>query len=359
MNKAGKRQSNIEILRILLTIMVITVHFNSNSLTGGAFSNVKAGTVGSELLYLLEALCIVCVNGFILITGYFSYKGKTISLTKIGMLIFWVISYNWIEYSISMLLGREQLNVMTAIGKCIPNNWYVIIYLALLFVSPYVNIIIHKLSKEKLILLTVILFLIFPVWNTFWSVVSAKLGFDIVGISTVGISGDQAGYTIVNFIFLYVVGALLHKWNVLQYKKGYDFLGYIICTLIIFLGKKIGLSMWDYSNCFVVMSSVFLFNFFRKIKLNLGEFDKYILWISKACFGVYILHTKAIIEGTFWEICSFYDMNDGRVAAVVGNYIVCILATFIMCVAIDSLYRFLLSPILKMVEKKTFIINVE
>lgn len=359
MNKVKKREINIEILRIILTMMVITVHYNSNGLTGGAFSIVKSETFGSELLYLLEALCIVCVNGFILITGYFSYKGKTISLTKIGILLFWVISYNWIEYIISILLGKEPFNTITAIGKFVPNNWYVMIYIALLVVSPYMNIVINKLSKEKLINLTMILFLTFPVWNTFWSMVQTKFGIDIAGISTVSIGGDQAGYTIVNFVFLYLIGALLHKWNVWEYKKVYDFLGYIICTLIIFTGKKIGLSMWDYSNCFVIVSSIFLFNFFRKIKLNLGEIDKYILWISKSCFGVYIIHTKAIIQGTFWNICSFYNMSNGRLIAVVGNYVICILATFILCVAIDSLYRFLLSPILKKLEDRKCIINVE
>ena len=359
MNKIEKKQSNIEALRIILTIMVITVHFNSNGLTGGAFCVVKPGTLGSEFLYLLEALCVVCVNGFILITGYFSYKGKSISLTKIGMLLFWVISYNWIEYIISILLGKEQFNIITGIGKFVPNNWYVMIYIALLIVSPYINIIINKLSKEKLINLTIILFLIFPAWNTVWGVLQTKSGINIAGISTVGIEGDQAGYTIVNFVFLYMVGALISKWNIGDYRKIYDFLGYLICTLIIFLGKKIGLSMWDYSNCIVIVSSVFLFNFFRKTKLNLGRLDKYILLISKACFGVYIIHTKAIIEGTFWEICTFLDMRDGSILAVVGNYSICILATFIVCVFIDSFYRFLLNPLLKKVEKRKFIIDVE
>lgn len=359
MNTLKKKQNNIEILRILLTLMVITVHYNSNSLTGGAFSIVKEGTIGSNLLYFLEALCIVCVNGFILITGYFSYKGKTISLTKMGILLFWVISYNWIEYIVCILLRKEQFNLITAIGKCVPNNWYVMVYLALLFLSPYINIVINKLSKGKLTLLVGILFLIFPVWNTFWSAASAKFNLDIVGISTVGAWGDQAGYTIVNFSLLYLIGALLHKWNVGHYKKVYDLLGYIFCTLIIFVGKKMGFPMWDYSNCFVIASSIFLFNFFRKIKLNLGLFEKYILWISKACFGVYIIHTKAIIEGTFWKLCSLYDMSDGSVVAVIGNYIISIGATFIMCVAIDNFYRFLLHPILKKVEKNKIIINIE
>lgn len=339
-------------------MMVITVHYNSNGLTGGAFSVVKAGSYGSELLYFLEALSIVCVNGFILITGYFSYKGKTISLTKIGLLLFWVISYNWIDYIISIYLGKEQFSIITAIGKFIPNNWYVMIYLALLFVSPYINIIINTLSKEKLITLTTILFFIFSVWNTFWSAIQLKFGVDIAGISTVSLEGDQAGYTIVNFVFLYIVGALLHKYNVLGYKKIYDLFGYIICTWIIFIGKKIGFSMWDYSNCFVIASSIFLFNFFRKINLNLKSFDKCVLWISKACFGVYIIHTKAIIEGTFWEKYSVYDMSNGSITAVAGNYIICLLATFSICVLIDSLYRFLLHPLLKKIEKQKIKISI-
>lgn len=232
--------------------MVITVHYNYNGLTGGAFGIVKPGTVGSELLYLLEAFCAVCVNGFVLITGYFSYRGKTVSLTKIGMLLFWVISYKWIEYIILILLGKEQFNIVTAMGKCVPNNWYVMIYIALLVVSPYINIVINKLSKKKLINLLLILFCVFSVWNTFWSAVQIKFGIDMLGISTVGAWGDQSGYTIINFAFLYIVGALLHKWNVLEYSKSYDLLGYVVCTLFVFLGKKLGLSMWDYSNCILI-----------------------------------------------------------------------------------------------------------
>ena len=359
MNNAKKRQTNIEILRILLTLMVITVHYNSNGLTGGAFSKVNAGTIGSELLYLLEALCIVCVNGFVLITGYFSYKQKTISVTKIGTLLFWVISYNWIEYVVAILLGKEQFNIITAIGKFVPNNWYVMIYVALLVISPYLNIVIEKLSKEKLVTLSVVLFCVFPVWNTVWGAISAKLAMDITGISTVGITGDQGGYTIVNFAFLYIVGAMLHHWDILRYKKRYDLIGYTICTLIIFTGKKLGLSMWDYSNCFVVAASIFLFNFFRKCKTNFGKIDKGILWVSKACFGVYLIHTKALIEGTFWDLCSVFDMSDGNVPAVIGNYVICVLAAFVLCVVVDSAYRFLVNPVLKRVTKKKCLITVE
>lgn len=359
MNKESKRQSNIEVLRILLTLMVITVHYNINGLTGGAFAVVPAETLGYELLNLLEALCVVCVNGFVLITGYFSYQGKKILLSKIVILLFWVISYNWIEYIIQILFGKSSFDTLTVLGKCVPNNWYVMIYMALLVVSPYINIVINKLSKEKLICLSVVIFLIFPVWNTFWNAIQTKMRIDITGVSTVGILGDQAGYTIVNFIFLYVVGALLHKWDVCKYSKIYDFAGYMFCTIIIFLGEKTGYPMRDYSNCFVIASSVFLFNFFRKIRLNHGKLEPVILWLSKACFGVYLIHTKVMIQGTFWKLCSFFDMSDGNVAAVIGNYSICVLATFILCVVIDSIYRFLLKPILKKVEQNKIVISVE
>lgn len=181
----------------------------------------------------------------------------------------------------------------------------------------------------------------------------------MLGISTVGAWGDQSGYTIINFAFLYIVGALLHKWNVLEYSKSYDLLGYVVCTLFVFLGKKLGLSMWDYSNCILIASSIFLFNFFRKTKMSFGKLDNCILWFAKACFGVYIIHTKAIIQETFWDICSFWDMSNGSLGAVVGNYTICIMATFILCVLIDSLYRFLIDPLLKKVEKRKIVIDVE
>ena len=63
-----------------------------------------------------------------------------------------------------------------------------------------------------------------------------------------------------------------------------------------------------------------------------------------------------------WEVlefCSVFDMSDGNVPAVIGNYVICVLAAFVLCVIVDSVYRFLVNPLLKRVTKKKCLITVE
>lgn len=54
------RNSNIELLRIILMIMVITLHFNNGEM-GGAFNLVQAGTLNFHFLYFLESLIMTAL----------------------------------------------------------------------------------------------------------------------------------------------------------------------------------------------------------------------------------------------------------------------------------------------------------
>ena len=62
------RKSNIELLRIILIIMIITLHYLNGGI-GGALSNTNPNTFNYYLITFIESLCIVAVNVFIIITG--------------------------------------------------------------------------------------------------------------------------------------------------------------------------------------------------------------------------------------------------------------------------------------------------
>ena len=235
-NSMKERESNFEVLRILLTLMVLTVHYNSNGVTGGAFAFAPDG-IKHYFLYLTESLACIAVNGFVLITGYFSYKKKQMSYKKAVMLILWVVFYNIVFYLFSSCMGWETFQFRTLIGKCIPCNWYVIIYCALICIAPYINILLEQLSLKETKRLLLVLVLLFSVWNTVWKAITGIVAMDMQGISTVGISGDQAGYTIVNFVMLYLIGAAIHKWNLFAWKKEYDILLYLVSAGCVFVGR--------------------------------------------------------------------------------------------------------------------------
>ena len=71
------RSSNFELLRILLILMIIILHY-CNTRMGGVLQNVKESTANYYFIHFVESACIVAVNVFILITGYFMNNKKEI-----------------------------------------------------------------------------------------------------------------------------------------------------------------------------------------------------------------------------------------------------------------------------------------
>lgn len=174
-----------------------------------------------------------------------------------------------------------------------------------------------------------------------------KYQLNILGISTVGINGDQAGYTIVNFVVLYIIGAAMNKWNFFAWKKRYDMIGYVLCSLMIWFGRDKMLTSWDYSNILVMISSILFFNIFRKWKVELGG----VQYVSKYCFGVYLIHTKALIQEDFWNLFHIQKYCQLGGIYMLGNYIFCVLATFMLCIVVDSLCHLFMEPIIRVVNK--------
>ena len=68
----NRRMTNIELLRILAMVMVVVMHFlyYSGSLmeVGSSLSSVRI--IGT----LMEAFCLVAVNTYVFISGYFGVK---------------------------------------------------------------------------------------------------------------------------------------------------------------------------------------------------------------------------------------------------------------------------------------------
>lgn len=78
-----KRESNIELLRILAMIGVIVLHYN-NSEIGGALKYVQPDSLNEIILLALESMFICAVDVFVLITGYFLSNSRKRNLDKLG-----------------------------------------------------------------------------------------------------------------------------------------------------------------------------------------------------------------------------------------------------------------------------------
>ncbi len=155
------RKSNIELLRIILILMIIILHYN-NANIGGLLGEVNDKSHNYWIAHVVESFCIVAVNTFIIITGYFSFEKKTIKVSKVINLFQRMIFYGLIIPLIILILGKIEISneIIKNIIKNSINRWFIVIYAILYLLIPYINIVIRKINKNqyKILLLIIIIF---------------------------------------------------------------------------------------------------------------------------------------------------------------------------------------------------------
>jgi hypothetical protein len=204
MNSTLNRNANIEILRILTSMGVFVLHY-CNPFMGGALNYTSE--INSFVLIMLVAVFDCAVNLFILISGYFMCMEKRVSIWKTIMLVIQVVAFNLGFYFLRVIFWGDKLTVESTIQSLIPNNYYVILYCAIFLISPYINVAIKGLPIHYFRKMVKLLLLLFSVYPTFVDILGEILGYDIIGLSSVGAWGSQWGYTIINFTLMYLIGA--------------------------------------------------------------------------------------------------------------------------------------------------------
>ncbi len=102
------RQLNYELLRILAMLMIVCLHY----LSKGGFLGVPAReqiSVSGYAAWLIEAFCLVAVNVYVLISGYFGGVSETKDVLKRPLKI-WkqVIFYSVTIGAIAIITGMYR-----------------------------------------------------------------------------------------------------------------------------------------------------------------------------------------------------------------------------------------------------------
>jgi len=294
-----KRDSNIELLRILLILGVIVLHYNG---VAGGFDSVQKGSANEAVLHLLEAICICAVDAFIMISGYYLCKKESISARKplelIVQVIIWSEALIIASNSVIALRGGDvsAVGVLMQIGKAIiPANWFVILYAVTYLLSPYINRLIAGLSDDQFRKMVVLLFVCFSIWACFSDLLVNLTGDGYyASLNTVSSGGSNGGYTIVNFVFLYVLGAFIRRGSI-QLKVYQSATICCICVVALWVmdllnnQKGWGVTVvYAYNNPVIIVYSAALLMLFRELQIG------HIAWINKlaeANFTVFLLHT--------------------------------------------------------------------
>lgn len=290
------RQSNFELLRIVAMFFVLLLHANWLAFRFPTSSEIGISPISSFLRMWMEAITIVAVNTFVLISGYFGIRLRGKSLVSLlfqsGFYILGI--YLVLALALNKPLSPEQL--LLNFSPLAPSGgWFIPIYVGLMLVSPALNTYVEQAPKKslaRLILLGVALEAIFG-----WGVNHLQI---------------QNGYSVLSFVLLYLIGRYLNRYA--EDFKRYQGSFYLKLFLILSFVNALALYLLTALHLFVPSISADLANkgmvaglLFSRIRIQ----SKAINWIASSTLAVYLIHcNEGLINwyiSTVW-VLSFYPM---------------------------------------------------
>ncbi len=287
-----QRDSNLECLRIIAMILVLVVHA---TFIGTGFPKITETTqnpISSFCRFGFGAISIVCVNLFLLISGWF---GIHFHLKKFISFILTAIFYALLIYIALLLLYPPKYLNWTSVSTVFMLNsndyWFIKSYIILYIFSPILNTYIEK-SDEKQLRLTLIAFYIFQTVYA-W-------------LSIYGAADFQGGYSALSFMGLYLLAQYFHRYPGIT--KNWDakhgiglFFGIALLNaslgfLVTRLGLPIAGRIFTYTNPLVIIQALGLLIGFSKFTFQ----NNFVNWIASSCLAVYLLHANELILRVYY-----------------------------------------------------------
>jgi len=282
--KQTARDSNIELLRIFAILGVIILHYNNETI-GGGLRYAAGGSFNRMALYAIESLCICAVNVFILITGYFSCTSTRADLKKAAALLIQVSLFRTATYLFSLMQG-VSFSISELFVSLLPVNWFVMLYVGMYLLSPYINLLLSRLSAKGLRALLILSFVLFSLWPTLVYGLEEHHGFFLTGLNTIALAGGDRGYTLIQFLLIYLIGAYIRLSN-LKIKLCYSIPLLLASFLLLTLeSSQSTATAWAYCNPLVITEAVALFAIFRKLRFKSSVINT----LAKSAFTCYLAH---------------------------------------------------------------------
>ena len=310
-------------------LLIVAHHYVVNS---GLMERMQESPLSPQSIffYLFGAWGKTGINCFVLITGYFMCKSQ-ITTKKFFKLLFEVLFYNIVIYSIFVLSGYEEISISTLENLIPARNLYTNFtscFLVFYLCIPFLNILIHNLDKKKHLLLICLSLFIYTIHGTI-----------------------PHTYVVMNyvswFIVLYFISSYLrlypNKYDMnIQFWLGGVFLSILLSVLsiiaILWLNENYGKNIPPYkflsdSNAILALfTGIFSFMYFKNLNI---KYSKFINTIGASTFGVLLIHANSdTMRRWLWR-----DLFDN-----LGHYnnelfwlraIVVTLLIFFVCIIID------------------------
>lgn len=160
----AKRDTNIELLRIISMFLIVILHSFRDS---GVITKLDSGTVNYYWSYFIYGITQIAVNCFVLISGYYMINTK-FKLKKLASLWLEVALCSVSVYIFLVLFKETTFSIVSLVTCLFPvlsgRYWFVTTYFGLYLLTPFLNKTIKELGKNVHKNLIFLLFFLFSVW---------------------------------------------------------------------------------------------------------------------------------------------------------------------------------------------------
>lgn len=271
--------------------LVLVIHADLLFLGAPSHDITVSEPLSAFVRFFFTAMSIVCVNVFVLISGWFGIKPSMKSFCNfVFQCLFFLVGI----YAIMMVLGLSSLS-MKGIAECfvmLRMDWFIKAYIVLYILAPVLNSFVDTTDK-KTFQITLVSFFVF---QTLYSWVSGAAIF------------FEQGYSTMSFIGLYLLARYI---NVYKPRFAFTppiqhfvvfFIMTIGLTLTSFVLAWIGIpviycNLYTYVNPLVIMSALSLLLCFKGIRMQ----SQFINWCASSSFAIYLLHTNPNIFEPYFK----------------------------------------------------------
>lgn len=298
------RMANLELLRCLAMMMVIVLHYLGKGNLLPPLNSTEMNATGI-MAWVLEALCIVAVNVYMMISGYFLCT-SSFKLSRLLKLWLQVWTYSVIIGLIAAFTGvipAAEVDTHYYLTLLFPvsmgHYWFMTAYVFLYLLLPLLGAGVRRMTKEQMQLTIVLLLAVFSLSKT---------------ILPVRLEKDGKGMDCLWYLCVFVTAAYIRRFGIkcLERKAVALALYFVGCLAVVgeafvlrllylragSLERILSISL-EYNHFVQFLAAVGLFCFFLQIKGT----GRVATWAAKAApytLGVYLLHENQGVRYA-WE----------------------------------------------------------
>ena len=275
----------MELLRLVCMFMVMVCHANGYINEGDLIG------VDGVIRLIINQFCLICVNCFVMVSGWFGIKASWKGAAK---LLFQVIFVAVLCFAIFTALGlpasfKKDLLPYLVFGY---GYWFVISYLILYALSPVLEAFVNNVSERDF---RKVLYFIF----------AAEMVFGYV----LGEGSYGFGFSPLAFISIYLLAryARMYPGKLFALDKKYDLLIYVLATVLSIIGFWFGYQLFGmgfhlnhYDSPLAIIASLYFLLFFSKLRIE----SKTVNWLAASAFAIYLFHENSLVSPYYHQFFS-------------------------------------------------------